>query len=277
MDIRLIALDLDGTLLSSDKTLSEENRYALTKAAELGIYIVPATGRYAEGMPECIKSLPFLHYAITVNGAAVIDLKTGATLYSCGIPLKRSLEILDYCAGLPSAYDFYAENMGYMERRFWDNIENYLESEVYCRTVRQTRKPIDDDSRDFIKKLGCGVQKVQLFTRDRQLILDVYEHVRSSMPDMIATSSLKNNVEINAKGATKGQALAALAKHLGLERRQLMAFGDGGNDFDMITFAGTGIAMANGVAALKKSAAFTTLSCDGSGVAYAIDRLIFRR
>ena len=275
MDIKLIALDLDGTLLDSSKNISEENLSALSRAAESGIYIVPATGRYAGGMPECIKDLPFLRYAITVNGAAVVDLKTGQTIYSCDIPFERSLQILDYCAGLPSAYDFYAESMGYMERRFWDNIENYLDSEIYCRTVRQTRKPIDEDSRDFIKKRGCCIQKVQLFTRDLQLILDVYDHVQATMPDMIATSSLKNNVEINAKGATKGKALAALAAYLGLDQKQTMAFGDGGNDVEMMRCAGIGVAMANGTAATKKNADLVTLTNDGSGVAYAINRLLF--
>ncbi len=70
-DIHLIALDLDGTLLNSKKQLSPRNLAALTRAAELGIEIVPATGRFYGGMPDFIRALPFLHYALTINGAQV--------------------------------------------------------------------------------------------------------------------------------------------------------------------------------------------------------------
>ena len=74
-DIRLITLDLDGTLLNSKKELSPENAAALQWAADQGIEIVPTTGRFYGGMPEIIRNLPYLHYAITINGAQVYDVR----------------------------------------------------------------------------------------------------------------------------------------------------------------------------------------------------------
>ena len=274
MDIRLIALDLDGTLLDSKtKLISPENTYALEKAAEKGINIVPATGRFFDAMPECVKSLPFLRYAITINGARVIDVKTGETIYGAEMPLERGLEVLEYFSSIDVAYDAYIEDKGYMGKDHIDRIEYYLDTPVYCETVRRMRIPVDDLIA-YVKSRTLGLQKTQMFTNDREKLVRARDQIKTLFPDLTATSSLKNNLEVNAKEATKGQALAALAGHLGLDSSQVMAFGDGGNDFDMISFAGIGVAMANGVPELKKSAAFTTLSCDGSGVAYAVRRLL---
>ena len=274
MDIRLIAMDLDGTLLDREKNLTPENRWALERAASLGIHIVPATGRFFEAMPECIKGLPFVRYAITINGACVVDHMEDKSIYEADISLERGLQLLDHCASLGIAYDCYAGRKGYMEKYYIDHIEDYLDSPVYCRTVREMRIPVQD-LRAFIRQNGQSIQKIQMFTTDRELLQKECAYIIENCPDMIATSSLKNNLEINIRSATKGRALNALADHLGLEMNQVMAFGDGGNDFDMIEAAGIGIAMANGVKELKKNADLVTLTCDGSGVAYAINKLLF--
>ena len=97
--IKLILLDLDGTLLTTDKKISAANYSALEQAAAKGIYIVPCTGRFFSGMPENVRNLPFLHYAITINGAQVEDLqivegKDYCTLFTCtpyGINTHRLL------------------------------------------------------------------------------------------------------------------------------------------------------------------------------------------
>ena len=274
MDIKLIALDLDGTLLDSKtKLISPENMHALESAAEKGIYIVPATGRFFDAVPECVKELPFLRYAITINGASVVDIKTGETVYSARMPLERGLEVLEYYSSIDVAFDAYIEDKGYMSKDHIDRIEYYLDTPVYCETVRRMRIPVDDLIK-YVKSRGQDIQKTQMFTNDREKLVAARDQIRMLFPGLIATSSLKNNLEVNAQEATKGQALAALAEHIGLDRSQVMAFGDGGNDFDMISFAGTGVAMANGVRELKEKAAFTTLGCDENGVAYAIRRLV---
>jgi HAD superfamily hydrolase (TIGR01484 family) len=88
-DIKLIVLDLDGTLLNSKKELSPGNFAALEAAAAKGIYVVPCTGRFFKAMPECIRSLPFLRYAITINGAQVFDRETGEAIVRDEIALER--------------------------------------------------------------------------------------------------------------------------------------------------------------------------------------------
>ena len=135
------------------------------------------------------------------------------------------------------------------------------------------RQPVDD-LRAFVKAQGKPIQKIQMFTKDRQILKNSFRYIEEKCPDLIATSSLTNNMEINIASANKGNALRGLAEHLGIPMKQTMAFGDGGNDVPMIKAAGVGIAMANAIPAVKAEAALKTLSCDGSGVAYAINRLV---
>ena len=117
------------------------------------------------------------------------------------------------------------------------------------------------------------VDKVNLLFSD----LDEREEIRTLLKqrtDVIVSSSLYNNLEINAIGAEKGEALLRLASILGLSREETMACGDGDNDFSMIRLAGTGVAMENGEESLKAIADYITGSNDEAGVAQAIEKLV---
>ena len=103
-DIRLIAMDLDGTLLTTDKRLTARNRSAMEKAAEMGNYIVPATGRIYAGLPEEIRELPFIRYLILANGAAVYDREEDQVLYRAEIPQQTALQVFDWLDGFPAIY-----------------------------------------------------------------------------------------------------------------------------------------------------------------------------
>ena len=92
--VKLLALDLDGTLLNSQKELTPRTRDALYAAAEAGVEIVPTTGRFFTGMPEVIPKLPFLHYAITINGAQVYDIRAEKAVSRAEIPLETALRFI---------------------------------------------------------------------------------------------------------------------------------------------------------------------------------------
>ena len=102
-NIRLIALDLDGTLLTTDKRLTERSRKALERAASSGIYIVPTTGRFYNAMPLSVRELPFLRYAITINGACVESIGTGEVLYHAEIPRDTALGLWRFWIPIPSS------------------------------------------------------------------------------------------------------------------------------------------------------------------------------
>ena len=273
MDIKIIALDLDGTLLTTDKRLTEENRRALERAAEKGIEIVPSTGRFYKGMPDVIKDLDFIHYAITINGAEVLDLRKDTVIYGSDIPLDTALYLNDRFDALGVAHDVYVQSIGYMDRRFLDHIEDYLPDPIYCSTLRGMRVPLDD-VRAFMIETGKNVQKVQIFSKSVDVLLQTGEYIRQNFPELIATSSLKNNLEVNNAKANKGDALHALTDYLGLRSENTMAFGDGGNDLPMLRAAGVSVAMGNSLQTLKDEADYTTLTHDQSGVAYMINKLL---
>ena len=93
--IRLIAFDLDGTMLNAAKVLTPRNKAALERAVDKGILIVPTTGRLFDAIPDEIREFPFLRYAITINGAAVFDAETGNNIYRAEIPLEQALEVIE--------------------------------------------------------------------------------------------------------------------------------------------------------------------------------------
>ncbi len=273
MDIRLIAFDLDGTLLTTDKRLSEENRRALERAAGLGIELVPCTGRFYLGMPEVVRDLSFINYAITINGAQVLDIKNNYEIYSSTIPFSQAAELIDYCETLGTAYDCYFNSRGYMSRRYYDDIDRYLPDPIYCETIRKMRIPVDD-VRGMVRDLGTDVQKIQLFSGDRGFLKWTCEEIIGTWKGLIATSSVKKNLEINNENANKGAALKVLAEHLGLKIEQTMAIGDGGNDESMLDAAGISAVMGNGLTMLKEKADVVTLNCDEHGVAEVINSLL---
>lgn len=270
-DIRLIALDLDGTLLNSDKQLTQQNAQALACAAARGIEIVPTTGRFFSGMPEIIRSLPYLHYAITINGAAVYDVRQDADIARAEIPLPLAVEIMRYLDTLPVIYDCYMNNWGWMTRAMQLRADAFAPDEHYLRMIRNLRTPVDD-LKSYLLETGRDVQKIQLFLTDPALRLTLLRQLGGQFEGLCVSSSVPNNIEINSTDANKGEALRKLAAHLGLDISQTMAIGDGLNDLSMLRAAGIGVAMENACPEAKQAADYVTGSCDESGVAAAIRR-----
>ena len=272
---RIIALDLDGTLLNSKKELTHRSRKALEAAASYGAEIVPTTGRFYLGMPECIRDLPFLHYAITINGAQVYDVRNDRALAKAEIPVALAVGIMTYLDTLPVIYDCYMDNWGWMTKEMQDRCEDFVENPVYIKMIREIRKGVPE-LKAYISETGHGIQKIQLFTKDQKVRHMVLDTLADRFPGIIATSAISNNVEINDVHANKGEALMSLASFLGVPRGETCAFGDGLNDLNMLKDAGLGVAMANSCPEVLEAADAVTLSCDEDGVAAAIEEMIRR-
>lgn len=270
MGIKLVALDLDGTLLDSKKHLSARNRRALEACVEKGIYVVPATGRTVLGIPEELKAMPGIRYAITLNGGVLIDMAKNRVIDQRKLDCQATLEILEVVSGFHVMYDAYIEGVGISESRFYDHLDEYNIPEEIQKLVRITRMVVPNIE-DHIRQSDVPVEKINLYCsslKDRETIRTLL----AERNDIIISSSLENNLEINALGATKGQGIRRLADHLGLGIEETMACGDGENDLTMIQMAGIGVAMANGEEALKTLADYVTATNDEDGVAQAIER-----
>ena len=270
-DIRIIALDLDGTLLNSNKELTERNYRALEAAAARGIEIVPTTGRFYDAMPQVIRDLPFVNYAITINGAQVAHVRTGDVLYRAEIPWQQAVEIMSVLDTLPVVYDCFMDNAAFMTAAFKERIDECTDDPHYRKMVRELRQSVPE-LKAFITKRGQDVQKSQFFTMDMALRQRMLNELPRRFPGIITTAALLHNVEINHERANKGAAVLALAEHLGCGAENVMAFGDGLNDLSMIRAAGTGVVMANAFDEVKRYADYITDDCDNDGVAAAIEK-----
>lgn len=273
--IKLIALDLDGTLLNSEKELSPANEKALRDCIAKGIYIVPATGRTVDGIPNMILDIPGVRYAITANGAMVEDLFQKKVIDHRLLTCQQALEILHYAESCKAMYDPYIERRGISEARFMDHLDDYGLSPQIQQLVRRTRDTVPNII-EHVKTQNKPVEKINLFFGDE----GERQRVRKELEkrnDIVVSSSLYNNLEINAVGATKGDGILRLASYLNLKPEETMAFGDGGNDYSMIQKAGIGVAMGNGEPGLKEIADYVTLTNDEDGVAAAIEKLVLQQ
>ena len=209
-DIRIISLDLDGTLLDSQKRLSEENRAALEEAAAKGVHIVPTTGRFFGMMPQAVRDLPFVRYAITINGAQVFDRETGNAIVREEIPLDMALEILELLDGYDIIYDCYRSNWGWMTESLQNKAEEYATDAHYVKMVREFRNPVAD-LKQYLKSTAeeGDVQKIMLFARNTPgsdaVTKAIVDAVAERFPSIKATSSTWNNLELNIATAHKGR------------------------------------------------------------------------
>ena len=266
MTPKLIALDLDGTLLTYEKQITPRTYAALEQAAALGHFIVPATGRALNALPEVVRALPFVHYAITINGACVSNTDTGEKLLRCEIDRDRALELIDFARQYDCMYDCYWDDTGWSERAFLERIDYFNTDEAVRRLILQTRRPVDD----LVGKLRAemdAVQKVQLCFREIPERDSAWTDIARAFPDIVATASFRNNLELNHRMATKGNALRFLARHLGISERDTIAFGDSSNDLAMLQAAGTGVAMGNAAAAVRAVCGAVTDTNENDGVA----------
>lgn len=274
--LQLIAFDLDGTLLDDGKNIPGECLRALRAAGEAGLLLVPATGRVPAGLPDELLRLPGLRYGILVNGALLYDFAEKRVLERAEISLKQTLEVLAFLAPLPVLYDCYQDAWGYIDRAFWDTAGDYIEDAGILALMRRTRTPVDS-LRAFLAGRGRGVEKLQLHTRDRALRERLLRELPERFPELVITTSIPTNIELNAARANKGDALLRLCARLSLDPAAALAFGDGTNDLSLLRAAGCGVAMANAAPEVRAAADRIAPSNNDAGMAAVLRHLLSER
>lgn len=274
MGIQLIALDLDGTLLNSAKQVTPHTFEVLEKAASKGVVIVPSTGRSIDGIPENIAKLPFVQYALTLNGAVVANIRTKEIVYQCNFSKEEALYLWDYIQKYDALCDCAIDGELYMEQETFSKLAEYGQSPERIALMRSTRKETLNIQQMLMMETTKTAKMNLLFN-------DMQERARAKkeleqIPFVEVSSSLERNLELNRKGGNKGNGLLALAQYLGITREQIMACGDSDNDYSMIKAAGLGVAMENGLEEIKRIADKVTLSNDQDGVAYAIEQWVLQ-
>lgn len=268
--IKLIGVDLDGTVLDSNKQISRENIEVFSECKKRGIHIVPVTGRPYSGLFDEYKTAINCDYSIHTNGAVVIDVEKGERIISHSISQNKALELMKILSGFDCHYGIFHNNYGYLETSDYIGELKKYEGTSLHRYVLKTRRPIESQH-SFIRTIDCcdNIYVIAKNTSERERIRTAIDDVR----DIFYSCSEAVDVEIGGK-CSKGSTLLELGQMLGIDRSEIMAIGDSGNDLPMLESAGVAVAMKNASKSIKDVADFVTKSCEENGVAHAIKTLI---
>lgn len=272
LSIKLIASDLDGTLLTDRKELSEETRRVLDLAVGKGIYIVPTTGRSFESVPELIRNYPGVEYLITANGGAVYSVSQKKRIYQCLLTREAVDAAIAVRKRENMVLEVVIDGIPYAEEDYVRDPLPYLATEYGARYIKATRKPVKDIC-EFAAEHAEELDSISFVCRyeDKERL---YTSLDKEIPDVYVTSSVPNLMEIGHKDAGKGKTLLWLLDKLGITPDEAMAFGDADNDISMLTTVKYGFAMGNATENCKKTAPYVTDTNEKDGVAKGILKLL---
>lgn len=266
MNYRLLAMDLDDTLLDSSLRIREEDRQALERARRAGVVVTLATGRMYRATLPYVEELAIDAPVITYQGALVKHPRTGEVLLHRPVPLALALEIVDRLAARGFHLNVYLDDELYVER-------HTPESRLYASISRVEARAVGPLV-PFLQKTGRDPTKVLAIAREEEIdglqaeMRPLYEgclHVTKSKPRFL---------EFSHPLADKGHALAVVAGCYGLSPEEVIAIGDSYNDLEMIDWAGLGVAVANARPEIRARAGFVTASNEDGGVARVVEKFI---
>lgn len=274
MKIQLLAIDMDGTTLNSQNTLSPINQKALQKAVNAGILVVPATGRQFSGLPPELEKLSGIRYYLCSNGAVVYDRQEQKILHSDLMETEQALRAyreISLCKSASS--DIYIDGKAYTNSIRYAHPIDYGVDARHLDTFLASRSPLENLP-DFIEHNQLRPEKIFSIFKDTEEWQSCWNTL-CTWPEIAVTNSISNAIEVTNVTATKGSGLQALAKILQIPQEAVMAVGDGLNDVTMLDWAGVSVAMGNAENDVRQHAEFITDTCDNDGLAKATLRFCF--
>ncbi len=270
---RLIACDLDETLLDSNHRIPERVRRAVAAARELGVRFVPATGRPFNSVDDTLEELGLLgargEYVLSFNGGVITENADGTPLTSCALP-KETAEAL-YETGVERGLCIHAYTLQHVY------VYNYGPRERCYIAGRMNIVETGETSLDFLAETGEYVVKLLFMSLDMDELRRIEGELAASglTEGLDVVYSSNRYLEFNAPGVNKGTGLLALAERLGIPRDQTMAIGDSSNDVPMLRAAGLGVAVANASEETRLAADYVCAADNNAGgVAEAIERFV---
>lgn len=274
-NIRLIAFDMDGTVLDDHKKILPQTKAVLESAARRGIELVPATGRPYCGLSSEIDRLQGVRYVLTCNGAGAYEKETGKCLMENGMSLDSFLPLLAEVEPLPVMADPFVKGEAFMNEKNRPLVEHIRAPEELKEYIRRSRTLVPNLV-EYLQKRGDEVEKLTInFVEDEEGRRQGYDEVVNILnhyPQLNAVSGGMRNIEVTKKGISKASGLLWLGEFLGISPQEMIAFGDSGNDLEMIKAAGVGVAMGNAEEEVKEAADYVTLPNTENGIVYALQK-----
>ena len=268
MSIRLIATDLDGTLLGADKEVSPRNARALQESMARGVHVMLASGRSLNAVARIAERAGLTGALIlSSNGARLDETARGPLLLENGIAPSVAREAAVRLISAGVYVECYSDNVIYMVNRVPVKHHNHQPG----RAADGATLFVEDAAR-FLDEGTAHARKLIVFSDDPEQL----ERARALMRDLPldCSSSDTDNLEILAAGAGKGRALQWYAERMNIARDEIMAFGDQTNDLSLLEEAGWPVAMDNAVDAVKARARLIAPHHDRSGVAAIVEKYV---
>lgn len=284
---KLVAIDLDGTLLNSYGEISNENINALKKAQDAGAKIVLASGRVDTAMESFAYQIGANEYMISGNGASIYDLKREKVIYNKYLTKEKVLEIANFCETNSMYYNVYAQRSIITKSLSYNTL--YYQSENQRKPDdKQTKIDIVENIPEYIKQLkNESFLKIIVCDKDEMIFRGMVNTLKKDKEiDVLDVSHMSRKIvkygteeyaiqfyytEITNKNVSKWKALEFLLDKLNIAKEEVITIGDNINDKEMIQNAGVGVAMGNSTPVIKEVADIVTASNDENGVAKVID------
>lgn len=263
MNYRLVACDMDGTLLNGKSVISPENEAAVKRCIDKGIIFTICTGRPVQAIERFKNQLGIAAPIIAYNGSRIVSADCGEVIYEECLNDDAAYRIIELGAGMGASMCVWAEDGLYMNK-ITLTARHYVDL-VFVKPV-----PFDPEAPCF---KGKRITKI-LWNDTPDKVSRFMERLPQKNPESVSCfTSTPEYIEFVSKNVSKGIALERLCESLGIEISESVAIGDGDNDVPMIKAAGLGVAMANAAESVRSAADMVTLSNDENGVAAVLDEL----
>lgn len=287
---KLIAIDIDGTLLDSYGDISEENKKAIKDATEKGIQVVLSSGRISGSIKNIANEVGANKYLISCNGALIYDIEKEEEIYNKYLTKDKVLEIIKLCEENSIFYTVYTTNTLITKSLnhnilFYnnENKKNSSERKIDMNITENIYSYVENyDKDDFLKVVICDSDKM-IFSRIIS-ILKKKKHIEVLEVEHMSKKSIKSGTEdvelsyfyteITNENVNKWTATKYLIDQLGIKKEEIIAIGDNINDIEVLKHAGVGIAMGNSSPEVKKISKYVVSDNDSNGVAEAINKYV---
>lgn len=274
MSIKIVIMDVDGTLTNGKKVITPKTKEALMKAQEVGVKLILASGRTTKGLEKLYKELEMdKHHGLLVsyNGSKVVDCETGETLFNQALSIEDAKAVLNHMKTFDHVRPIIDQGDYMYVTNVYDNMItwrgepfNVMQYESRGNGYRLCEV---DDLAEFV---DFPLNKILTFS-DPEYLQEHYEAMMEPFKDRLSCMFTGDfYFEFTDQGIDKAKALDTVLAPMGYTRDEMIAFGDGHNDKSIVSYAGTGVAMANAVQALKDIADEVTLSNEEDGIAVSL-------
>lgn len=270
--VKLLALDLDGTVLTSNNTLSDEVKAAIQRAIDAGIEVVAASGRPFCSMPKEILSMDGIRYIIASNGAAVYDVNKNRVR---SVTLRESdvIKLLKLTEDYDLIWEAFLDGETCTDKRYYDDPVKYGCHEAYVEYVQSSRG-CSDDMRGYIFERKDKLDSVEIVCSNKELREEIRAKLEDNLDTVYITSSSADFIEFMDRDATKSNAVRFICERENIDINDTAACGNADNDVDMIAQAGVGAAVKNATKSCLEAADIVVDSNDKNGVKQLIEKLL---